>query len=245
MTFKIGNNLKNYITVDQDGSIIIDKKLPSYHRWYNVTTRNTMINIVQELKEFLEDAVENNSYVQIIPGNNPIMRDGSIGTIESLNSILFRLNDVISCLNNQNMHPIDLEYKIKKYSKLEIKFDKKHSSGLFSFDKIKFLNGYTGPVVYINEKAILPKKEIILKDKFDNDLKEGSFICFATSTSRQQGVAKFGKITSIKNENLFYAKNIKLSESDYVSEYTLRYPKDVILMNDELMDNITMARLSI
>lgn len=245
MTLKIGKNLQNYSTIGSDGSIVFDKSLPNYYSWSSAIRSDDMINIVQELKEFLENVEKTNSYVQIIPGNNPLMRDRSIGTIQSLHSVYLRLNHIVSDIQNPRTYSMDLESRIRKHTKLEIKFDNKHSAGFFSFDKIKFLDGYTGGPVYVNEKAITKKKEFLLKDKFDNELKEGSFICFATSTSRQQGIAKFGKITSIKNKNLFYAKNIKLSEKDYVSEYVLRYPEDVILMNDELMDNITMARLSI
>lgn len=244
MSLKIGKNLQKYSTVETDGSIIFNKTFPNYYSWSRNTTRPEMIDIVQELVEFLKEVESSNTYVEIIPGTNPLMRDRSIGTIHSLHGVITRLNNIVSDLNNNNVYTIDLENRIGKYTKLEIKFDKKHAAGFFPFGKVKFLDGYTGGPVYVNEKSI-QKKEIILKDKFDNELKEGSFICFATSTSRQQGIAKFGKITSIKNENLFYAKNIKLSEKDRVSEYVLRYPEDVILMNDELMNNITMARLSI
>lgn len=245
MSLKIGKNLQKYSTVETDGSIIFNKTFPHYYSWSSSISSPVMINVVQELVEFLKEVESSNSYVEIIPGTNPLMRDGSIGTIQTLEPVITRLNHIVSDLKNNNVFSIDLENRIGRHTKLEIKFDKKHSSGFFPFSKVKFLNGYTGGPVYVNEKSIIRKKEIILKDKFDNDLKEGSFICFATSTSRQQGIAKFGKITSIKNENLFYAKNIKLSEKDRVSEYVLRYPNDVILMNDELMDNITMARLSI
>lgn len=244
MSLKIGKNLQKYSTIKPDGSIIFNKTFPHYYSWSSRISRPVMIDVVQELVEFLKEVDSNNTYVEIIPGTNPLMRDGSIGTIHSLHGVITRLNHIVSDLNNNNIYSMDLENRIGKHTKLEIKFDKKHASGFFPFNKVKFLDGYTGGPVYVNEKSI-QKKEIILKDKFDNDLKEGSFICFATSTSRQQGIAKFGKITSIKNENLFYAKNIKLSEKDRVSEYVLRYPEDVILMNDELMDNITMARLSI
>lgn len=245
MTLKIGKNLQKYSTVEADGSVVFNKVLPHYYSWSKATSQSELIDVVQELKELLEEVEKTNSYIQIIPGHNPLMRDGSIGIIQSLHSVYPKLNHLISEIKNLRTYSMDLEHRIRKHTKLEVKFDKKHSSGFFTFDKIKFLEGYTGGPVYVNEKAIIKKKEFLLKDKFDNELKEGSFICFATSTSRQQGVAKFGKITSIKNENLFYAKNIKLSEKDYVSEYVLRYPEDVILMNDELMDNITMARLSI
>ena len=68
MSLKIGKNLQKYATIGLDGSIVFNKEFPHYYSWSNATSKSDLINVIQELKEFLEDIERTNSYVQIIPG---------------------------------------------------------------------------------------------------------------------------------------------------------------------------------
>lgn len=229
-----------FLKMNSDGDFIIDKN----YRIANETSYDTkksyeLANSYNELaKKLVGEKVE------IISANNKkTMRDGSIGEITEI------ISGPFSCYRGSNYSHYASYYDsntIIRDMKIKVKFDNKHKEGIFSINKLKFLSNKDIECVYINKKEdVKVKEKIILKDKFDNEYTEDSFVCFAKSTSRQQGIPLFGRITKIYDKNHFKAQNIKLSEKDSEREYTMRSQTDVIVMNDELMSNIMMARLSL
>lgn len=128
-----------------------------------------------------------------------------------------------------------------------LKFDDKHAPYNLSLRDIKFIKDENVETKYLFTKSpvkLIKKEDIKLKDKFDNEFSVGSFICFAKSTSRQQGIPCFGKVTKIHSDKHFVAESLKLSDSDYKRTVILRNPEDVILMTDDLIDQIMIARLT-
>lgn len=222
---------------------------------------------VSELLLFLSDIIngKSNYKVEIIDkdGNNPSQRDGSIGEIKNITipyhlgcSLVASKNDLkdfnlfyptlLSSFGRVSYStPIRYlsEYDFTKIT-LSVFIDKKHSIVKVPLSKIRFIKDHTVQNKYCFVKS-LPKKQVetILKDKFDNEFTIGSFICFANSTSKQQAIPLFGKVTKI-NQTYFEATSMKLSSSDRERSVILRNPKEVILMTDDLMDQIMIARLT-
>lgn len=234
-------------------------------RSYIRSKKNEFFDVIEKLYHMSLDLDNNDYYAEIIPGNKPLYRDGSIGKITNILipdrvlSYILNYYDTksltpkpqirYSYVSKYNYRTDDISYsnvnQILSSIKISIKCDKKHKDATVDLGKVKFYTNFTGECKYVNEKPAKTKKEeIILKDKFDNDITVGSFIVFANSTSRQQGRPKFGHITKITSNNVFYAKNLKLSSTDYSREYILREPHEVILMDDDLMSQLTLARLS-
>lgn len=229
-----------FLKMDKDNNFILNNN----YKIYNEIGHNSRDCV--QLANSYNNSAKNliGEKVKIIPfKNKSTMRDGSIGEITEIVSSPFR------SYSNTNHYYYASYYgaeTILRDMRVKVKFDNKHKEGIFHIGKLKFLPNYTGECVYINNKEQEKEKEkIILKDKFDNEYTEDSFVCFAKSTSRQQGIPLFGRITKIYDQNHFKAKNIKLSEKDIEREYTLRSQTDVIVMNDDLMSNIMMARLSL
>lgn len=222
---------------------------------------STTFDLIEEL--YTMKVSSKKYYAKVIAGKKKLYRDGSIGEIVDVfipdvilsfyvnfsNRSVIQKSEVKNNYQGRYHRSDDLSYHevrdLLSRIKIKLKCDKSHKATDFSLDKIEFLTDYTGECKYVYQKPDKSdEKNIILKDKFDNDITVGSFIVFANSTSRQQGRPKFGKITKITSPNVFYAKNIKLAETDNSRVYVLREPHEVILLTEDLIDQITIARLS-
>ena len=221
---------------------------------------------LNDLMRILDTLTKNNNKVLVYSNDrgNLLQREGSIGEITN-----FYIPWNIKMVMQHYSKFVNPEYKYlipkDKYSAYylnmcqyyrcdmlessyaSLKFDNKHSPYTLSLKDVKIIKDENVESKYVFTKSPVrkvKKEDIKLKDKFDNEFGVGSFICFAKSTSRQQGIPCFGKVTKINNSKHFIAESLKLSENDYKRTVTLRNPEDVILMTDDLMDQIMVARLT-
>lgn len=229
----------------------------NYSRGYNLNNNNKSPSDFMIIMKYVEQISNSiGKKAEIISSRNPQNRDGSIGTISSVfipYNIMVIANKIDSNLfkpKSKGQGPGYQYYrgtflKLLNSITVELDIDKQHKKPIVKLSKIKLLKDYTGENKYVFKKPEeIKKTEIILKDKFGTDITVGSMILFASSTSRQQGIPKVGKITKIHSNNYFKASNLKLNDKDFVREYTLRDASSVILFNDDLIDQISIARLS-
>lgn len=214
---------------------------------YNISAYNSFSSLVKSKRieyidaylEFLKDIEDGKDvYVEY---RNSAGRDGSIAKVyevENPSRILsgsIALKDVTSSI-----------YSFQRNIKFKVKFDDRKNRILATPYNSVWLQGYSGPTVWNYTKPI-PKstyKKKALLDRFGCELKEGDFVCFAYSITKRKAMTAYGHISKISATNTCYVKNIKLNDKESVREYQILDNSSLILMTEDLMDKIMIARLS-
>ena len=109
-----------------------------------------------------------------------------------------------------------------------------------------WLKDYEGKSVWIHNPP--PPQEVTKKpllDRLGREIKLGDFVCYADTIYRSKVMTYFGKVTQISKINVCYCTNIKLSEDDRVCEIRIKDNSSLILIDDKLMENLMMRRLSL
>lgn len=130
------------------------------------------------------------------------------------------------------------------YVQVEIGWDGRSNKTRPSNYDLEWLKGYDGPTVWVYGE---PKVEQVTpEDRLGRPIKVGDFICYILHHFCGSGAStQFGKVTKItKNGNVF-AKNIKLGEDERSEEKKINDNSTIVIMTDDLMSQLTLARLSI
>lgn len=129
---------------------------------------------------------------------------------------------------------------------IDVAFDKGRGAKLVYMYgiEVEWLDGYDGPIVY--KSPTRKKVAVVPKDRLGKEIKVGDFGSCVLSHAVFSGPALyFGKITRITEYGKVYIRTIPLSESEKPVEQKLNKNSDFVIIDDTLMSDLMMKRLSL
>lgn len=244
---------------------------PIYNRSNEYTNKHTSvyIELIDELTQFKTELQDlSNKKVVISDNNGPCMKlyksvavPKKITNIDNIDKIIDIVKNAINSksvlCNTSRYYQLD-QYRdmIKLLGDMKVTFEfpgyytdkekKKVKRSCFSLKTISL----TDDPILVSLKEHEPqtkKKKKSLTDKFGEELSIGSLIVYADKDYSGHSsciVPRIGNITKISDTNTIYCKNIKMSESDRVTETRIKNNQSLFLLSDDIKDKIMISKLT-
>lgn len=160
-------------------------------------------------------------------------REGSVGVVRKMR---IEVSQPRYSYDSTNVYITDVEVGFD---------DHKSVIKITNTDAIEWLQGHQGPTLYAFDKEKVEKKVIPeVVDKLGAEVKPGVFISFVQKNYRGLTV-HFGNVTRINHNGTVWAKNMKLQEGDRQEEIRIPDSKTIVVMTKDLMDRLTIKKMSI
>lgn len=251
-----------------------DRNLSYFSRYnssneYTSKHTSAYLGLIDELTQFKTELQDlSNKKVVISDNNGSCMKlYGSVGIPKKITNIdnIDKIIDIIKkaintksvlCNTSRYYQPSQYQDMIKLLGDMKISFEfpgyytdiekKKIKKSCFSL-KVVSLTDDSIPVTLKEHEPQNKKKKKSLTDKFGEELSIGSLVVYADkdySGYTSCIVPRIGNITKISSTNTIYCKNIKMSESDHVSETRIKNNQSLFLLSDDIKDKIMISKLT-
>ena len=178
-------------------------------------------------------------------------RIGSIALIKSIENLETIVNGPRNYYyGNTDRTPIDeadpdlLDPTNISYISARLKWQGRSNSTNPYGDDLVWLKDYEGPTEWVYKDV--EQVQVPAYDRLNREIKVGDFICYILHHFGTSGAStQFGKVTKISINGDVYAKNIKLGPKEQQAEKKINDNATIVVMSDDLMSQLTMARLSI
>lgn len=206
--------------------------------WISIS--NSMTNL-RDIRKKLDNGEK--LYVEYT-SDAPQGRGGTIARIKKI--VEDNTKEISDAYANKGTRSYHIYCGANSIAKFEVEFDDRKNKLRANSNTVNILTDYSGPTVWVHNPP--PPSENSRKkpllDRFGREIKLGDLVCFAYPLSRSQAKTAFGNVINISKTNTCYVKNLKLADNEHVSEYQIRDNSCLILMTDDLMDQLLLARLS-
>lgn len=159
-----------------------------------------------------------------------------------------RLGSIARVLNYTTMDYFP-DYHLSGFPELhcEIKvgWDDNRKTSTLRSNEFFWLPDHTGDTFFretIPEKPAIPE----LKDQLGCVIKVGDFVSYILYGQSYDGAAGifFGTITNITTKGKVYAKNLKIGNVKFSEEKLIRNHNQIVIITNDLMDQLVLAKLS-
>jgi hypothetical protein len=128
---------------------------------------------------------------------------------------------------------------------LEVIFDDRKNLLKPKLYEIAWLPTHTNGTVWIhNPPPTKAKKVKATLDKFNREIEPGALCTFAVNMYGSQVSVFVGSVTKISERGVIYCKSICVRDGEPEVEFRISDNSSIILLTQDLMDQITLARLS-
>lgn len=172
-------------------------------------------------------------------------RGGTIARIKKIDISSNNMSHLEYMANNsayRTRYASMLHY-IKYNITMELRVKGRSSTYKADFSQVDYLKDYTGETVWKYDPTAIAPKPVVerraTKDRLGREIVEGNLVIFSS-----YGATMIGHVTRISERGVCYCKNMKLTENDYqYPEKRITENSSLILLNEELLDQLVLARL--